>query len=109
VPLLVEVHPVRAVFDQHGVCWAPYRSVRELVADRERGLSSNPLFAPIDQPGVGTLTTAGHPLHLAGSTDCAPLPAPRLGQHTAEVLGGILKLSTRQLGELQARGVIALA
>jgi 2-methylfumaryl-CoA isomerase len=98
----------RALFDEHGVCWGPYRSVREMVTAAEGGVGDNPLFAPVDHPGLGVLPTAGHPLHLPAAAARAPVTGPRLGQHTEEVLSEILKLGTGQLGALQERGVIAL-
>ena len=98
----------RRIFDEHGVCWGPYRSVREAVTSAD-GISAHPLFAGTEQPGVGALTTAGHPLHLPAAATRPPVTAPRLGQHTEEVLESILKLGSAQLGALQERGVIALS
>jgi 2-methylfumaryl-CoA isomerase len=97
---------VRAVFDAHGVCWGPYQSFRQLVADDPRCSLANPLFAEIDQPGVGHVLAAGSPLAPAlGRVPVAPAPA--LGQHTDEVLAEVLGLSSAELGDLHDRRLIA--
>ncbi len=98
---------VKAVLDQQQVCWGLYRTVRETVTAPD-GIAANPLFARTEQPGVGALTVAGHPLNLPAATARPPVTAPRLGQHTEEVLAGLLGLTTGQLGALEERGIIAL-
>jgi 2-methylfumaryl-CoA isomerase len=97
---------VRAAFDAHGVCWGPYQSFRQLVADDPRCSVANPLFAEIDQPGVGQVLAAGSPLAPAGGR-VAVAPAPALGQHTDEVLTEVLGLSAAELGDLHDRRLIA--
>lgn len=43
---------------------------------------------------------------FVGEPSPTPAGAPRLGQHTREVLGGILGLSDAELDDLAADGVI---
>ena len=98
---------VRAAFDAHGVCWGPYQSFRQLVADDPRCSLANPLFAEIDQPGVGRVLAAGSPLAPIALGRVAVRPAPRLGEHTDEVLAEVLGLSGTEIAALHDRGVIA--
>jgi len=98
---------VADAFDRHGVCWGPYRTFGELVADDPRCSVANPLFAPVDHPGVGTVLEARSPLRFGGLALDDPAPAPRLGQHTDEVLAEFLGLSDTEIGRLHDAGVVA--
>ncbi len=97
---------VRQAFDAHGVCWGPYQTFRQMVADDPRCSIANPLFAEIDQPGVGQVLAAGSP--LAPAVGRVPVaPAPVLGEHTDEVFAEVLGLSDAALGDLHDRRLIA--
>ena len=98
---------VAEVFDSHGVCWGPYRTFRQLVADDPRCSSANPLFAEATHPGVGTVLEARSPLRFTSLALDEPAPAPRLGQHTDEILGECLGLSGAEIGRLHDTGVVA--
>ncbi len=50
---------IREIWDRHGVCWGPYQSFRQLVDEDPRCSVANPMFAEVDQPGIGTLPGAG--------------------------------------------------
>lgn len=56
-----------------------YRTFAEVVAEGD--LETNPLFAPLDQPGVGSYLAAGHPATFDGA-HLSTGPAPRLGADT---------------------------
>jgi 2-methylfumaryl-CoA isomerase len=84
------------------VLWSRYRRFTDLAIDGT--LAANSLLAEIDQPGVGPLLAPGSPLALDGTT--GPRPAPALGADTAEVLTGLLGLSTADIGVLTERGII---
>ena len=60
----------------------------------------------VDHPVVGTHPVVGLPLRYSGIERWVRTPAPTLGQHNAEVLGGILGMSAEQLAELAEAGVI---
>ncbi len=101
---------VAAGLDAHGVCWGPYRTVAEMVDEDPRCSVANPLFAELDQPGVGRHLVPGSPLAFASAgTDRAAATAPLLGQHTEEVLVGDLGISAAAFGALVDRGAVAVA
>ena len=98
---------VAEAFDRHGVCWGPYQTFRQLVEDDPRCSPANPLFAPVAHPGVGTVLDARSPLRFGGLALDDPAPAPRLGQHTDEILGECLGLSGTEIGRLHNSCVVA--
>jgi 2-methylfumaryl-CoA isomerase len=98
---------VGEVFDTHGVCWGPYQSFAELVGSDPRCSPANPMFAQVDQPGIGTYLMPGSPLEFSADARVPPAPAPQLGQHTDEILAGILGLSAAEIGRLHDDGVVA--
>lgn len=77
---------VAATFDAHKVLWSPYQTFKELVAEDPRASAANPLFAEIDHPELGTFLTPGSPLRFGAVKRVPPKPAPKLGEHTDEVL-----------------------
>lgn len=95
------------LFDANGVCWGPYQSFRELVENDPRCSTANPLFAMVDQPGIGPLLMAGSPLAGDGLGRPAPRPAPRLGADTDAVLTEVLGLSEGEIAKLHDAGVVA--
>jgi crotonobetainyl-CoA:carnitine CoA-transferase CaiB-like acyl-CoA transferase len=44
------------------------------------------MFVDIDHPELGVFPTAGSPLRFAAVRAARPKPAPKLGEHTDEVL-----------------------
>ena len=98
---------IREVFDAHGVCWGPYQTVRELVEEDPRCSPANPMFAQLEQPGIGEYLMPGSPLNF-GEVQRVPVRrAPLLGEHTDEVLADVLGLAEREIGRLHDDGVVA--
>ncbi len=77
---------IAAAFDAEKVLWGPYQTFKELVGEDPRASSSNPLFANVEHPDLGTFPTPGSPLRFGAADPVAPKPAPKLGEHTEEVL-----------------------
>jgi len=86
---------------------ARYQTVEQLVRDDPACSESNPLFQRIDQPGVGRVLAPGSPLRCSAFAPHAPRPAPRLGEHTEEVLLDVLRLDHAGYGRLVDRGIAA--
>jgi crotonobetainyl-CoA:carnitine CoA-transferase CaiB-like acyl-CoA transferase len=62
-------------------------------------------FQELDDPRAGLLTYPGAPFR-PGAGGWELRPAPRLGEHNAEVYGELLGLRARDLVRLRAAGVI---
>jgi crotonobetainyl-CoA:carnitine CoA-transferase CaiB-like acyl-CoA transferase len=82
------------------------------VADPCRLLETNPqfqargYFETPEHPVVGAIPLPSLPFRYA-SIDCwLRTPAPTIGQHNEPVLGGLLGLSSDELRDLEAEGVI---
>ena len=98
---------VRTALDANRVTWAPYRTVRQALANDADLSEQNPMFAMLRQPGVGTTLAAATPLDFSGVTRLPVAPAPTLGEHTDEILLGVLGLSESAVGALHDAGVVA--
>jgi 2-methylfumaryl-CoA isomerase len=98
---------VRNAFAGTAVCWGPYQSFRQLVEEDPRCSTANSLFAMLEQPGIGSYLVPGSPLQFSAAQRVPPRRAPRLGEHTDEVLSEILRLSSGQIGQLRDKKVVA--
>ena len=96
---------VGAALKKAGALWGPYKTFRELSADKEL-VHDNPMFTTLDQPGVGTYPVAASPLQFGAAPREKPRVAPLLGQHTDEILSGILGLSSAAIGKLRDERVV---
>ncbi|MCC7051957.1 MAG: CoA transferase [Gemmatimonadaceae bacterium] len=100
---------VRTALDGARVTWAPYRTVREAIAQDADLSLANPMFGMLHQPGVGDLLAAASPLDF-GALPRVPLaPAPVLGQHTDEILFDLLGLSEHDVGVLHDARIVLQA
>lgn len=96
---------VSGAFAGSSVLWSPYRRFTDLVGEDMVELLANPMMGEVDQPDIGRYLVPGSPLAFAG-TPRPVAPAPRLGEHTADVLVELLALSANDLDDLRGRGVI---
>lgn len=90
-----------------GVCWGPYQTFQEMLRNDPRVSTANPLFQNVAQPGIGRYLMPGSPLDFGAAPRGAVARAPILGEHTDEILLGVLKLSEREVGGLHDKGLVA--
>ncbi len=100
---------VRELFDTHDVCWGPYQTFTQLVEQDPRCSLANPMFAEVEQPGIGTYRMPGSPLVFGDAERLTAQRAPTLGEHTEEVLADVLGLSDAEIGRLLHDGIVACA
>ena len=79
------------------------QSLHELLRDPQ--LAHRHHFVTLEHPVLGPLVYERSGFRLASSPGGFSAPAPRLGEHTGEVLGGILGLAPERIRDLVARGV----
>ena len=85
--------------------WGPFQDFVELVRNDPRCSPANPLFATVEQPGIGRYPMPGLPLEFSASPREPTRPAPRLGEHTDQVLSEVLGLSGREIARLHDTGI----
>jgi 2-methylfumaryl-CoA isomerase len=94
---------VRAAFEGSGVLWGPYQDFGQMVREDPRCSTANPMFAEIEQPGIGRLLAPSSPLQPA----IPPRPAPRLGADTDAVLAERLGLPRERIAAYREAGILA--
>ena len=97
---------IAAAFAGSGVLWGPFQDFATLVNNDPRCSTANPLFAEIDQPGIGRYLAPGLPLDFSAAPREPTRPAPRLGEHTEAVLGEVLGLSAAEIARLHDAQII---
>jgi len=97
---------IGAAMDQAGLPWAPFRSFKQALAEDPDLSTEHPLFSEIEQPDLGRYLVPGTPFDVDGLDREPPKRAPRLGEHTDEILAE-LGLSDGQIGTLHDKGVVA--
>jgi len=75
----------------------------EVVADPQ--MAANRVFTEFDDPELGRVRTIDTPMHVESHPKLPPRPAPRLGEHTREVLAA-LGLPQGEIDALAGRGVV---
>jgi 2-methylfumaryl-CoA isomerase len=97
---------VGSTFDAHRVCWGRYQSFRQMVEQDPRCSEANPMFRRLEQPGIGSYLMPGLPIAFGGDARDVRR-APLLGEHTDEILSGLLGLSAAEIGRLHDARVVA--
>ena len=97
----------RQLFDRNDVCWSPYRTVKQAIAEEPRLVAGNPIFAQVQHPSGHAYPTPGAPMMFTAHERGTPPRAPRMGEHTDEVLAEVLGLTAHEIGTLHDRGLVA--
>jgi len=98
---------LQPAFDAGGVTWGRYRSLHEAVTSDKRLFTENSQFQALAHPSGLAYPAAGPAATLSGEPRAPLVSAPRLGQHTDEVLGELLGLDSGAIGRLHDQGLVA--
>ena len=101
-----ELSEIRAAFEGTGVSWGIYQTFRQLVEDDPRVATE--MWEDVEHPGVGTYRMPGTPLDFSAIPRQPVRRAPLLGEHSEQVLSGMLGLSQAEIGRLVEAGTIAV-
>ena len=99
--------PLAAAFDAKGVCWGPYRTLREALAEDPDLSAANPLLSMVPHTSGHEYLTPGAAATLVGAERGRAVRAPRLGEHTDEILADALGLPSVTIADLHDRGIVA--
>ena len=69
-------------------------------------LQARGFFVEVEHPAAGVLTYLGAPYEFSETSCQVRSPAPLLGQHTQEVLRGLLGYSEAEVAAVQEGGVL---
>lgn len=98
---------IKTAFANTGICWGPYQTVTQMLKEDPRASAANPVLGLVDQPGIGAYLAPTTPLDFGAALRAPPKPAPALGQHTDEILAGVLGMSDGQIGKLRDAKIVA--
>ncbi|WP_085808258.1 CoA transferase [Sphingomonas sp. TZW2008] len=93
-----------AAFDAGGIVHSAYGTMADAVRD-PRLVGDNPIFATAADPSGTSYPAAGAFATIPGDERRPPLPAPRNGQHSEEVLAERLGLSSGAIAKLFDSGI----
>ncbi|OQO10498.1 hypothetical protein B0A48_03795 [Cryoendolithus antarcticus] len=94
-----------AVLDGSGMPYARINDVKGTL-EHEHVLARD-MVTEIDHPDCGPIKLVSPPIKFSESKPSIRSPPPMLGQHTDEVLAGVLGMSTSEIDSLKSDGVVA--
>jgi crotonobetainyl-CoA:carnitine CoA-transferase CaiB-like acyl-CoA transferase len=87
-----------------GVPCGPLNDIPQVFADPH--VKARGVHVQIPHPRAGAVSALANPAKLSATPPSYDRPAPRLGEHTREVLSSVLGLSNVEIDELAAAAVI---
>ena len=87
-----------------GIPCGPIQSVAEVFQDPQ--VLHRRMVQEMDHPAAGRIRQIGIPIKLSATPGSLRLPPPTLGQHTGEVLRGLLRLGPGRIARLRAAGAV---
>jgi crotonobetainyl-CoA:carnitine CoA-transferase CaiB-like acyl-CoA transferase len=89
---------------EQGIPCGPINTVADLMEDPQ--VAARGMIVGVDHPRAGHQVLAGSPLKLSENAVRSAGPAPTLGEHTDQVLTGLLGLSPDEVTVLRESGVV---
>lgn len=93
-----------ASLTQLGVPCGPLNNIQQVFDDPH--VQSRGMKVDIPHPRAGTVPALANPARLSQTPPQYERPAPLLGEHTREILSGVLGLSDAEINQLAAEEVI---
>jgi crotonobetainyl-CoA:carnitine CoA-transferase CaiB-like acyl-CoA transferase len=110
VPHLEHILKTRSVADwltRLRAAQVPAAPVNNLdAAFAEPPVAEREMIVEYEHPDVGTVRLPGNPIKMSGMGKTIANPAPRIGEHTDALLGGLLNLSDEQIAGLRSKGAV---
>ena len=97
---------VMSTFESHRVPVEAVRDIAEIWSDPQ--LAARGMFWEYDYEPLGKIKAIGSPIHLSRTPPDYRLPPPLCGQHTSEVLEGLLGYDEERIAQLAMDGAFEL-
>jgi crotonobetainyl-CoA:carnitine CoA-transferase CaiB-like acyl-CoA transferase len=94
----------KRALDEADVPYSVIANYDDVMADRQ--MAATGVFVEFDDPELGRARTVDSPMRVEGHPKVPRTPAPRLGEHTREILAE-LGLGTEEIASLVERRVVA--
>lgn len=91
---------------QHAGVAAAVVADNKYLADEDPHLEQRDYFVYLEHPEIGKRQHCGMPWKLSRTETKVRAPAPTIGQHTEEILTGLLGYSTEGVAKLRAQGAL---
>ena len=110
VPILAEMVATKTrdewinLLEAAGVPCGPINNLDDVYVNPQ--VVAREMRADLPHPCGGDVKLVTSPMKLSGTPTRCDMPPPTLGQHTEDVLGGLLGHSATEIAALRARGVI---
>lgn len=98
---------VASALTANRVAWGPYRSLSEALHEDPDCMPGDGLFTTLGAHGQREYPAPKSPLRFSAEPNADAVAAPKLGEHTDEILLTIAGLSEAELGVLHDDGVVA--
>ena len=99
-----DAEDILAACNRAGLPCSKVNTVAEMARDPQ--LLERQMIRTVDMPDIGPLTVNGPVLKMSETNPDLYRTAPRLGEHTREILEEVLSLAPEEVEALEARGVI---
>lgn len=102
-----KVEDFARAFDENGITWSVFRTFKQAIQEDPDFSTQHPMFSMLEQPGIGEYLTPGSPFEFSEFERHPPQRASVLGEHTDEILSGILGMSDTEISRLHEDKVVA--
>ena len=102
-----KVEDFAQAFDENGITWSVFRTFKQAIQEDPDFSTQHPMFSMLEQPGIGEYLTPGSPFEFSEFERLPPQRASVLGEHTDEILSGILGMSDAEISRLHEDKVVA--
>ncbi len=92
------------MLDQARVPCSKVNNIAEMVNDPQ--VKARDMLIDMEYPGIGKIPLPGVPIKMSRTPGDIERPAPEVGEHNQEVYGHLLGLTTEQITQLKAEGVM---
>jgi 2-methylfumaryl-CoA isomerase len=99
---------LRTRFVAAGVTWGSYQSLSDALEHDPRFQDGNAMLSTVEHLSKVSYPTPGAPAVFRALPRSQPSRAPRLGEHSEEILTNVLGLSAGKIGDLVDRGIVGV-